>query len=730
MSTNLRATGIPVLGPRAWGTHSCCFYATQQDLLETLVPYFKAGLENKEQCLWILSPQLREEDAINALRRAVPGLDQHFAEDRLQLIPHEKFYLEGGRFEIDTVFGRWDQYSSRALAKGFEGLRVAGDTGWVHGRYRGLLLDYEHQLDQYVAGQRSLVLCTYPLAASDSAELLDLVRTHQSAIARRNGNWEIVETSDLKRAREEVHQLNEKLEQRVKERTQALEAANAKLRTQIAERQRVEDDLRKQKEILQKIFDNVPIMISFASQDGRFELFNPAWERTIGWTWREIQEQKLDLYKECYPDPEARRAVIDFIRNDNSGEWRDFRPRVRDGRIIDTSWIMTRLSDGSFMGIGQDITDRKRADAALRESEELFRQFAENLRQLFWMTTPDFDQVLYLSPGYERFTGRDGRARYQQHGSEFFLSLIHPDDRPKMSQILKRASGEEFEIELRIKRVDGSLRWVRNRGFPIRDASGSVYRMAGFVEDITRRKLDEERLKASREKLRALSARLQSAREEERARIAREIHDELGSGLTRLKWELEALDKVFSQPIEPVYLPGLRSKIAFMVNSTDSIINTVRRIASDLRPSILDDLGLVEAIEWQAQQFQTRTGITCTLNRSVEAAPLSQEQSTAAFRIFQEAMTNVIRHAHASQVEITMKEKNGTFVLLISDNGVGFNENDETGQACLGLLGMQERAYLVGGRFFIKSDSGRGTVVTVQIPLRTGRKPDRLAEDA
>ena len=254
--------------------------------------------------------------------------------------------------------------------------------------------------------------------------------------------------------------------------------------------------------------------------------------------------------------------------------------------------------------------------------------------------------------------------------------------------------------------------------------------MAGFAEDITKRKLGEERLKRSREQLRALSARLQSAREQERARIAREIHDELGAGLTSLKWELEAQDKIFSQPIEPAQLQALRSKLAFMMNSTDSIINTVRRIASELRPSILDDLGLMEAIEWQAQQFQNRTAIVCRLNRPVEVAPLNQEQSTAVFRIFQEAMTNVIRHAHATEVEVTMQEDHGAFLLLVSDNGIGFNENDKAEHPCLGLLGMQERAHLVGGKVVIKSAEGQGTLVTVQIPLRASKPPDRLAEHA
>jgi len=696
--------------------------------LETLVPYFKAGLENKELCLWVLPGHLTEEAATGALRRALPELNRYQAEESIKLVPYRQVYLKGGKFEIDTILQGWREHTGRALARGYEGLRVAGDAGWVQRQHRSILLDYEHQLEDCVRGQSMVVLCTYPLATSDGAQLLDVVRRHRSAIARRNGNWDSVETTELKRAKEEVKQLNEKLEQRVTERTRALQAANAKLRTQISERQRIEDELRKQKEILQKIFDNVPIMISFLDQELRVQLVNPEWERTIGWSLREALDQKLDLFRECYPDAETRRAVIDFVKNDKSGDWRDFSPRVRDGRVIDTSWIMSRLSDGTSVGIGQDITDRKRAQEALRESEERFRQLAENIRQLFWMTTPDFKHILYLSPSYERFTGRDPETRYREEGFQSLLQGMHPEDRPKMAEIMERASGEEFEIEFRLRRGDGSMRWIRDRGFPIRDASGRVYRMAGFAEDITDRKLAEVRLKASTKQLRALSASLQSAREEERARIAREIHDELGSGLTSLKWDLEGLDKTFSQPVEQAQLPALRGKVALMLNLADSIINTVRRIASELRPSILDDLGLVEAIEWQAQQFQTRTGIICRFDRFVESAHLNQEQSTAVFRIFQEALTNVIRHAHATNVQIAIREENDVFTLVINDNGRGFKESDKADQPSLGLLGMEERAHLVGGEVHITSVEGNGTLVIVQVPISLRPPPDGFAD--
>src|SRR5207248_6824652 len=161
----------------------------------------------------------------------------------------------------------------------------------------------------------------------------------------------------------------------------------------------------------------------------------------------------------------------------------------------------------------------------------------------------------------------------------------------------------------------------------------------------------EARLTATSEQLRALSARLQSAREEERTRIAREIHDELGSALTALNWNLEALDKSFSDCVSGPQLEGLKQQTSAMMRQTDAIITTVRRIASDLRPAILD-LGLVDAIEWQAEQFEQRTGIACHVHCSQESVHVNNEQSVAVFRILQEGLTNVLRHAGATRVDI------------------------------------------------------------------------------
>jgi signal transduction histidine kinase len=153
-----------------------------------------------------------------------------------------------------------------------------------------------------------------------------------------------------------------------------------------------------------------------------------------------------------------------------------------------------------------------------------------------------------------------------------------------------------------------------------------------------------------------------------------------------------------------------------MLRLTETTISSVRRISSELRPSVLDDLGLVEAIEWQAGQFQARTGIICRCDCSLENLDLGREQSTAIFRIFQEALTNSLRHAQATSVDIMMKVEAEEFVLTIIDNGRGITENEKSGSQSLGLLGMHERAHLIGGKLNITGIEGEGTMITVRVP--------------
>lgn len=235
---------------------------------------------------------------------------------------------------------------------------------------------------------------------------------------------------------------------------------------------------------------------------------------------------------------------------------------------------------------------------------------------------------------------------------------------------------------------------------------------ADLTREIAERKKAEASLRASQESLRALTARLQSIREEEGTRISREIHDELGQSLTGLKMDLTWLLRRL--PAEP---RGLDQKIKSMFGLIDDTIRAVRRIASRLRPEALDQLGLVAAIGWQARDFQMRTGIRCKVTLPAEAVNVDQEKSTAVFRIFQELLTNVARHANATKVDVTMTVAGRELTLRVQDNGRGIAEQDARSMKSLGLMGMRERALLLGGQIQIEGSRARGTEATLTVPL-------------
>jgi C4-dicarboxylate-specific signal transduction histidine kinase len=235
MTTEMPKTGIDVLGDMPWGTHFCLFYETKEDILETLVSYCKAGLEDQEFCLWVVSEPITVDEAGHALRRAVPDLDRYLADHSIEIVSARDWYLEGGTFDLNRVLGGWNDKLAHALARGYAGVRVTGDTAWLEKKDWKDFCEYEEALNESIANQRLAVLCTYPLAACGATEVLDVVRNHQFATAKRHGTWDVLETPAVKQAKAEIKRLNEELEQRVVDRTRQLTAVNEELRTAEAE---------------------------------------------------------------------------------------------------------------------------------------------------------------------------------------------------------------------------------------------------------------------------------------------------------------------------------------------------------------------------------------------------------------------------------------------------------------------------------------------------------------
>jgi signal transduction histidine kinase len=226
----LRQTGIGVIGDVPWGSHFFLFHETKEDLLDALIPYFKVGLENRELCIWVISDPLTDEEVRHALQQSVPNIEKYVQDESMQIVKGREWYMSGDDLDLGKVTRAWNDKLRGALARGYSGLRVSGDTAWLESKNWKEFSEYENELNHFVSDKHMLVLCSYSLRRSSATELLDVTRTHQFAIARRNRRWEVIETSELKQAKAEIKKLNDELAQRVIQRTRQLTIANEAMR--------------------------------------------------------------------------------------------------------------------------------------------------------------------------------------------------------------------------------------------------------------------------------------------------------------------------------------------------------------------------------------------------------------------------------------------------------------------------------------------------------------------
>jgi len=225
MTAEMRKTGIDALGDVAWGTHICQFYQTKEDLLEILIPYFKAGLENNEFCHWVTSEPLRKREAREAMRKAMPGFDGYLKAGQIEIVPHTEWYLKAGSLDLKRARDGWFDKLNQALATGYEGLRLTGNTFWLEKDDWRSSTDYEEEVNSVIGNYRMIAICTYPLDRCGASEVIDVINNHEYALIRREGKWELVENAERKRAEEALKEYSERLEEMAEERTKELREA-------------------------------------------------------------------------------------------------------------------------------------------------------------------------------------------------------------------------------------------------------------------------------------------------------------------------------------------------------------------------------------------------------------------------------------------------------------------------------------------------------------------------
>jgi PAS domain S-box-containing protein len=481
----------------------------------------------------------------------------------------------------------------------------------------------------------------------------------------------------------------------------------------VSERKKAEESLLKSEKKFSSIFHlNPNPMVITEIATGKMVDVNQAFIRWSGYFREEvIGVSVLDI--DIWANQDDREKTIVSLKESGEVNGKEVILRCKNGNlrnVLLSCRFIEIEQERYLLTLIHDITERKQV-------EEKYRSIFENAQEGIFRSTPERRFVM-ANQSMARILGYDSPEDLIAGITDIPRQLyVDSDDRTKIVGMMKR-QGLARSNEVRFYRKDGSIIWVSMTIMPTRDEKGQVMHYEGIVEDITDRKRADEEIRRTEEQMRAFAARLQTVREEERTHIAREIHDELGGALTGLKIDFSRLTKAAGEIKEELLKYFLLNQMHNTMKHIDKTIKTVRKIATELRPGILDDLGILAALEWQLNDFHKHTGIHCEWISSLEEIHLDEQETTALFRIFQEALTNIARHADATGVRVHLRKEANTCVLDVEDNGRGITKNNIDDKRSLGLLGMRERTLAFGGRIDVKGQPGRGTKVTVEIPVK------------
>ena len=491
----------------------------------------------------------------------------------------------------------------------------------------------------------------------------------------------------------------------------------AELEAAEAERQEAEAALRESEEVRVSLLDNSPAAVLVANEDSSIRYVNRALEERTGFSAAELVGVKAP-----YPfwpeegraetEKALRKAMVQgaynvemqFQRKSGERFWAEISatPVVREGKYLYylSNWV--------------DITERKKAAQALEKSREFLDSLIASMQDGFSVLDPNGVHI-HVNPAFCRMTGF---SREDLVGSGPPHPYWPPEEYETIGKAFEKTLKGEFRtFEFAFMRKNGERFPVLVSPSSTRDKQGNVVSYHATVKDITERKKAEEALKNSHEELRRLATQLQLVREKERAAVAGELHDEVGQALAALQIDLHWLERRLSRD-DTELLEKAKSMSRLIQSNTERL----RRLYMELRPGMLDDLGLGPTIEWQADEFRKRTGIKSVLSLDRDAGPRGAGCSLAVYRVFQEALDNVARHAEATEVNIRLTKRDNGIVLEIADNGRGITKKQVSAPGSSGIVGMRERLRPCGGKVEITGVRGKGTTVRVSIPVGNGEQ--------
>jgi PAS domain S-box-containing protein len=726
-ATEMRKTGVDVVGDVPWGTHFCLFYETRTDLLETIVSYCKAGLENHEFCLWVVAEPLREEDARQALERAIPDIDQYFADQSIEIVTARDWYFPDGQFDLNRVIAGWNQKLAHASAKGYAGVRVTGDTAWLKKKHWKDFCEYEESLNQAVANQRLAVLCTYPLAACGAAEILDVVRTHQFAVTKRRGTWDVIETAGHKQAKAEIKRLNEELEQRVLERTSELTAVNRELTKEVLQRKRAEEALLRSEAYLAEA-QRLTHTGSWACNIATREILHSSEEhsRLYGFDPENWTPSFEEMVQRIHPEDRAR-FVETAERADCEGKDFEvhFRAVLPDGTIKYVYGVAHPVFKpsgdvGEFVGILIDVTERRLAEQATR----LLAAVVESSHDA--IVSKKLDGVITSwNKGAE---GLFGYTAEEAVGHNITL-IIPPDHRDEEKMIVERLTrGERVDhFETVRMRKDGSLLDVALTISPMKDAAGRIVGASKLARDITERKRAEEALRQAQADL-AYMSRI-TTMGELTASLAHEIKQPITAAVINAKTCLRLLGRDVPDVAEACEAASRLVKDVTRATDIISRINLLFKKGAPQREFVaVNDLIREMIVMLRSEANRYSISIRTEL---AEHLPMVMADRVQLQQVFMNLMLNGIdamkEASRGSELTITSQPDDGQVLISVSDTGVGLSpqQADQIFRAFfttkdngtgMGLPISRSIIESHGGHLWAAGASGRGATFQFTLP--------------
>jgi PAS domain S-box-containing protein len=555
-------------------------------------------------------------------------------------------------------------------------------------------------------------------ATRDKDKTKEQLLRELSSLKRRLTELEALEDERL-HIKQTLKKAYDELEHRIEERTLELVGANENLKEEIEERKRAEEELKRTKEYLENVIDNSVDAIGIVDRHGRFILWNRRAAEIYGYQFDELAGKSAF---ELYADAKELDRMLTALRRDGVVREYEIAMKKKDGSIVLMDISISLLKeDGATIGsvcVARDLSERKKHELELKRARDELSRYSLDLERQVRERTRAITSILRYTPAVVYLKDRQGRYNLVNPRYEELFGVTNDDVQGKSDHdIFPREVADQFfahdikvlqeghplQVEEHIPLADGLHTYLSVK-FPIYNASGAVEGLCGIATEITE-------LKKAQQQLRLLSGSIMAGQEKERKAIARELHDELGQILTALRmdavWLSDNLKEKNTQAAE---------RARSMCQLIDKTLDEVRVLATRLRPGMLDDFGLIDALEWFTKDFAKRTGIACTFTHP-EMSDVDSLVATAAYRIAQEALTNVARHSYATRVTINLQVENGLMTLAVTDNGRGFNPKDLRESECLGLAGMRERAGLLGGSLEMHSKPGGGTRVDVRLPL-------------